>query len=69
MKSTEKYVSRDSEYFFHYASATAQKLFFYPVVAGRFTYLPGYELSRERYDSYLNASTEKTGKTVKYLEP
>jgi len=53
MKSIEKYVSRDSEYFFHYASAIAQKLFFYPVVAGRFTYLPGYELSRERYDSYL----------------
>ena len=53
MKSTEKYVSNDSEYYFHNASALAQTLYFYPVAAGKFTYLPGYELSRERYDSFL----------------
>ena len=53
MRSEEELVDLSSEYFFNTPSKTAEKLYLYPTVAGRFTYLPGYHLIRERYDSFL----------------
>lgn len=53
MKSYEKFVSKDSDYYFYTASQTAQNLFFYPTYTGFFHYLPGYFLKRASYDSFL----------------
>lgn len=53
MHSTERHVSKQSEYVVHTCSETAKNLFFYPVCAGQFWYEPGYLLSRSRYDSFL----------------
>lgn len=53
MRSEEELVDLSSQYFFNTPSITAQKLYLYPTVAGRFTYLPGYHLVRERYDSFV----------------
>ena len=53
MKSEEKLVDLSSEYFFNTPSKLAERIYLYPTVAGRFTYMPGYHLLRERYDSFL----------------
>lgn len=53
MRSTEPLVAPDSFYFLHTPGPVAEKMFFYPTVLGRFSYLPGYELSRSRFDSFL----------------
>ena len=53
MHSIEQNVTRDSVYYFHTPTETAKSLFLYPVVLGEFEYLPGYSLSRNRYDSFL----------------
>ncbi len=53
MKSEERLVDLSSEYFFNTPSKIAEKIYLYPTVAGRFMYMPGYHLVRERYDSFL----------------
>lgn len=53
MLSYENLVSRDSDYYIYTASLQTQNLFFYPTYIGCFHYLPGYLLSRNRYDSFL----------------
>lgn len=53
MKSKEVLTGPGSEYFIHTASAEAQDSFLYPTVLGDFHYLPGYQLFRNRFDSFL----------------
>ncbi len=53
MRSEESLVDLSSEYFFNTPSRLAERIYLYPTVAGRFTYMPGYHLIRERYDSFL----------------
>lgn len=53
MKVTEAFVSDKSEQFFHNPSADTKKLFFYPTIIGRYTYLPGYEKRRNKFDNFL----------------
>jgi len=53
MRSTEEKISSESQYFLHTPTAAAKALFLYPLVIGRFEYLPGYALERNRFDSYL----------------
>ncbi len=53
MKACEKLVSENSEYFIYSPSKLAQELFLYPTRCGRFSYLPGYHLVRQAFDSFL----------------
>lgn len=53
MRSYEKYVTADSDYYVYTPSSLAQKLFFYPVCTGHFYYEAGYHLERSNYDSFL----------------
>lgn len=53
MKSQEKLVCTDSEYFIYSPSRTALDVFLYPLQCGRFLYEPGYFLKRDSYDSFL----------------
>lgn len=53
MKSCEKYVSSESDYFVYTPSKSAQEMFFYPLQCGHFIYEAGYNLRRESYDSFL----------------
>lgn len=53
MKSNEKGVTKDSEYFLYVPSVTAKELFFYPTIIGRFEYEPGYMIKRNHFDSFL----------------
>ncbi len=53
MKSKEKGVTRDSDYFFNTPSLTARKLLFYPTIIGHFEYEPDYFISRNHFDNFL----------------
>lgn len=53
MKSYEKNISHESDYFVYSPSKTARNMFLYPVQCGYFSYLPGYRLIRESFDSFL----------------
>ena len=53
MKSQEKFISAESEYFVYSPSKTALDVFLYPLQCGRFLYEPGYFLKRDSYDSFL----------------
>ena len=53
MKSIENKVLPISDYFIYTPSKTAQKIFFYPVQCGLFSYEPGYKLARNSFDSFL----------------
>ena len=53
MKSLEAFVAPESEYFVYAPSKTAQETFLYPTQCGLFSYLPGYSLTRESFDSFL----------------
>lgn len=53
MRSYEKYVTVDSDYYVYTPSALAQDLFFYPVCTGHFYYEAGYHLKRNSYNSFL----------------
>ena len=53
MKSQEKFISVDSEYFVYSPSKTALDVFLYPLQCGHFVYDPGYFLQRDSYDSFL----------------
>ncbi len=53
MRSIEKYVSPESEYFIYSPSKSALEMFFYPLQCGHFIYEAGYSLRRESYNSFL----------------
>lgn len=53
MLSTENLVAPGSDYYIYTPSAQAQGLFLYPLIVGRFQYLPGYCLRRTALDSFL----------------
>lgn len=53
MLSQEDFISSDSSYFVYSPSKNALEMFLYPLQCGHFTYLPGYHLVRESFDSFL----------------
>lgn len=53
MKSCEKFISSESDYYVYLPSAAAQNAFFYPICTGHFFYEPGYILRRNTFDSFL----------------
>lgn len=53
MKSREKLVRQDSDYYIYSPSQTAKTAFFYPLCTGHFYYKKGYEQFRNSYDSFL----------------
>lgn len=53
MKSSETGVLKKSDLYFSTPSATAKKLYYYPVSAGHFFCVKNYHLVRENYDSLL----------------
>ncbi|MDO4292572.1 MAG: AraC family transcriptional regulator [Eubacteriales bacterium] len=53
MKSCERLVAPQSEYYIYSPSRLAMETFLYPMQCGQFSYLPGYLLSRDSFDSFL----------------
>lgn len=53
LKSCEKNVNPESEYFVYSPSRLAEEMFFYPLQCGHFLYEAGYSLQRDSYDSFL----------------
>lgn len=53
MRTQERNISQDSQYFVYSPSKNAQEMFLYPLQCGRFIYEPGYSLARESFDSFL----------------
>lgn len=53
MKSCEKFVAPESDYFIYSPSKLALDMFLYPMQCGLFSYMPGYSLTRESFDSFL----------------
>lgn len=59
MRSCEEFVSAASDYFIYSPSKLARELFLYPMQCGIFTYLPGYSLTRQSFDSFLLMYVQK----------
>lgn len=53
MRSTENHIKDGCHYYVHTPSSTANELFFYPVILGKFDYEPGYSIHRSSFDSFL----------------
>lgn len=53
MKSCEELVAPESDYFIYSPSRLALGMFLYPMQCGLFSYLPGYHLTRNSFDSFL----------------
>lgn len=53
MHTSETFVSPSSEYFIYSPSASYADFLLLPSIAGDYTYLPGYHLSRTSFGSYL----------------
>lgn len=53
MRSSELKVGVRSDYYTYQPSATASKIYLYPIAVGYFYYEPGYYLRRNSYDSFL----------------
>jgi len=53
VKTQEKLISQQSDYFVYSPSKVALETFLYPMQCGLFTYLPGYSLIRNSFDSFL----------------
>ena len=53
MRAIENNISEKSKYFVYTPSPTARELFFYPICAGYYEYLPHYCMMRSAYDSLL----------------
>lgn len=66
MKSHERYVSPESDYYLYSPSLTAQELFLYPLSCGHFIYEQGYSLHRDSYDSFLLLYIEKGALILDY---
>lgn len=70
MKSRENNVARCSEYYTYSPSVQAREAFLYALSVGDFVYEPGYDLCRDRFDSFLleiilegSVSGESAGET------
>lgn len=59
MKSHEELVAPDSDYFIYSPSKQALDMFLYPMQCGSFSYLPGYSLTRDSFDSFLLMYVQK----------
>lgn len=59
MKSHEELVSPISDYFIYSPSKQALDMFLYPMQCGSFSYLPGYSLTRDSFDSFLLMYVQK----------
>lgn len=66
MKSCEKYVDKQSDYYIYTPSVTAKQLFFYPLQCGHFIYEAGYFLNREAFDSFLLMYVQKGCMVLEY---
>lgn len=66
MKSCEEYVSPNSDYFIYSPSRMAMDMFLYPLQCGIFSYLPGYSLTRESFDSFLLMYIQKGELSLTY---
>ncbi|MDE5696841.1 MAG: AraC family transcriptional regulator [Lachnospiraceae bacterium] len=66
MKSFEEYVSPESDYFIYSPSRMALDMFLYPLQCGFFSYLPGYSLTRESFDSFLLMYIQKGGLSLTF---
>lgn len=66
MKSLEKYVAPESDYFVYAPSRTALDTFLYPTQCGLFSYRPGYRLTRESFDSFLLMYIQKGELTLTF---
>jgi len=64
LKSCEKFISPESDYYIYSPSKSAQEMFFYPLQCGHFLYEAGYSLRRESYDSFLLMYIQKGHPTV-----
>ena len=53
MRSKEAKVKEHSHYYLYQPSATASRLYLYPIALGYFEYETGYSLWRNSYDSFL----------------
>lgn len=53
MKTREELITPESDYYIYSPSKMALEMFLYPMQCGHFTYLPGYSLTRESFDSFL----------------
>lgn len=53
MHSKEPLVRKDSQYFIYTPSATAARIYLYPLIIGYFSYEPGYLIRRNRYENFL----------------
>lgn len=53
MKSCEKFVAPESDYYIYSPSKFAMDALFYPTQCGHFYYQAGYSLHRDSFDSYL----------------
>lgn len=53
MLSQEEFVAANSRYYVYSPSKNALEMFLYPLQCGHFTYLPGYHLVRESFNSFL----------------
>ena len=53
MRSKEPKVRAESDYYLYTPSATACRLYLYPICLGQFFYEAGYSISRSHYDSFL----------------
>ena len=72
MKSLEKLINPESDYFIYSPSRLAQDTFLYPLQCGLFSYQPGYSQSRNSFDSFLLMYIQKgevqvsfDGKTIR----
>ena len=61
LKSCEKHISPESEYYVYSPSRLAEEMFFYPLQCGHFIYESGYALRRDSYDSFLLMYVQKGG--------
>lgn len=66
MKSKEKHINHESEYYVCLPSSMAKSAFFYPTCVGQFIYEPGYHLSRKSYDSFLLMYISSGTLTIEY---
>lgn len=66
MKHDDEWISSDSEYFVYTPSATALATFFYPISVGCFYVLPGYNVNRINYGTYLLMYVESGQLTIEF---
>lgn len=59
MISTETNIKEGSDYYLYTPSVNARELLFFPTIIGHFTYLPGYSVRRNSFDSFLLILVEK----------